>query len=708
MSTIDKPLSLEAKNSTVSEFEALVENASAVMDSVSSLVGQLGAVATSSNMAGKYTVNTMSKLNSYSKNAKFVGKTYSSVKNSVNKTNSYSNNKSTTSSNNTNSSNKSYSSHTFDVSQSKPETKLDTELYDKAVALPEAQSVSLYRDENNSSRQYGTFSGGTVFKDFNGTIDATNKSVQAISGWITLNHKSDTYAWVTNNSTTYIVPLNKISPEPVVNDFQPLFDKLKDNQCIKDELVINDTAIEQSKAATFKEVSSEAINFDSEDTTKYAYGSISDLNDEKFKYGFVNGTRVSNTNNEHIDAKAYVPGYKYHDVIYPQQISKRNADVHNSSVYNNVQAVVYDLASEVTNDGLEKLESDFDKSKSMLLCYQQPENISYTAAAQFDAPAPRGTQQPFQFYIAANAMNLNFTLKWHIDELRTLMDTESRSYSIQDIAQIAEDFTRPWKKDNSIEPKLCKVILPGVQHIGYITEAQISYSGDMAGSFNTGAGVLKDKEVARDVTDYFYSQIDVTFTMIIIKDIALKSKSDKRREMLINNKEPTSSPATSQDSNPASTNEATAEIKDNSGNQEVDATNPASSASTGTSLTDEIASSDGFDFSDMEVEPFVEPEYSFDEDENGNMLMLDNFGNVYSSEGEEDGFFKDKNGNEMFMADGYPHAIMGTDEDGDKYYWGDGEIDPETGEPPHIKAKYEEGGSDHIEEDGEILIQVGD
>ena len=694
MSTIDKPLSLEAKNSTVSEFEALVENASAVIESDSSLVVQLGAVSTSSNMSSKYTVNTMSKLNGYSNNNKFVGNTYSSVKSSSNTSN-----KPTTSSDNASKSNNSYNSHTSDVSQSMPESKLDTELYDKAVALPEAQSVSLYRDENNSSRQYGTFLGGTVFKDFNGTIDASNKSVPQTSGWVTLNSKSDIYAWITSSLNTYIVPLNKVRPEPIVNDFQPLFDKLKDNKCINDELVIIDTAIEQSKAATFKEISSKFINFGSEDTTKYAYGSISDLNDEKFNYNFVNGTRVSNANNEHSEAKAYVPGYKYHDVIYPQQISKRNADVYNSSVYNNVQAVVYDLSSEITNDGLEKLDSSFDKSKSMLLCYQQPENISYTAAAQFDSPAPRGTQQPFQFYIAANAMSLNFTLRWHIDELRTLMDVENRSYSIQDIAQIAEDFTRPWKKGNSIEPKLCKVILPGVQHIGYITEAQISYSGDMAGSLSTGAGVLKDKEIARDITDYFYSQIDVTFSMIIIKDIALKSKSDKRREMLINNKEQTSSQSTVQDNNPESTNKVAEEIKDNSVSQEVDATNPAYSASTVVSIIDEIASSDG---QNMSVAPQVmqEPVYSHDVDANGNALLIDNTNNiVYSSEGELPGIFKDKNSNdELFMANGTPRPVVSQDVDGNRYYLSE---DGET------VIKVDTSGSDYItNSDGSVSVQI--
>ena len=688
MSTIDKLLSLEAKNSTVSEFEVLVENASAVTEFDSSLVGQLGAVSTSSNMSGKYTVNTMSKLNGYSKNDKFVGNTYSSFKSSSNTSN-----KLTTSSNN------SYGSHTSDVSQSMPESKLDTELYDKAVALPEAQSVSLYHDENNSSRQYGTFLGGTVFKDFNGTIDASNKSVPQTSGWVTLNSKSDIYAWITSSLNTYIVPLNKVRPEPIVNDFQPLFDKLKDNKYINDELVIIDTAIEQSKAATFKEISSKFINFGSEDTTKYAYGSISDLNDEKFNYNFVNCTLVSNTNNEHSEAKAYVPGYKYHDVIYPQQISKRNADVYNSSVYNNVQAVVYDLSSEITNDGLEKLDSSFDKSKSMLLCYQQPENISYTAAAQFDSPAPRGSQQPFQFYIAANAMSLNFTLRWHIDELRTLMDVENRSYSIQDIAQIAEDFTRPWKKGNSIEPKLCKVILPGVQHIGYITEAQISYSGDMAGSLSTGAGVLKDKEVARDITDYFYSQIDVTFSMIIIKDIALKSKSDKRREMLINNKEQTSSQYTVQDNNPESTNEVTEEIKDNSGNQEVYATNPASSASANVPITDEITSSDGKNIS-VAPQVMLEPVYSHDVDENGNALLIDNTNNiVYSSEGEPTGVFNDINSNdELFMANGTPRPVVSQDVDGNRYYLSE---DGET------VVKIDTSGSDYISNsDGSVSVQI--
>jgi hypothetical protein len=127
-------------------------------------------------------------------------------------------------------------------------------------------------------------------------------------------------------------------------------------------------------------------------------------------------------------------------------------------------------------------------------------------------------------------MELTFELRWHIDEIRTLSKDGKQSYTIQDIARIAEDFTRPWG-DDGLHPKLCKVILPGVSQIGYITNAQISYSGDMSGDYTTGAGVLTEngtKIEPRSIYNYFYSQISVTFTMIIVKDVKLLSANDPK------------------------------------------------------------------------------------------------------------------------------------------------------------------------------------
>ena len=106
------------------------------------------------------------------------------------------------------------------------------------------------------------------------------------------------------------------------------------------------------------------------------------------------------------------------------------------------------------------------------------------------------------------------------------------SYTIQDIANIAESFTRPWdasKSKNSAEslkPKLCHVILPGVSQIGYITEAQINLSGDMSGDYATGSGVVSSVSEStlnsNTITNYFYSQIEITFSMLVVKDIHLE------------------------------------------------------------------------------------------------------------------------------------------------------------------------------------------
>lgn len=695
MSILDSynSLSLEAKNTVVSEFSALVNNASAAVSSTTSTVtSQLGSVvSTAGTVTSKYTTSTMSKLSSYAKNTKFVGKTVSSAKSMSGKIVSGALSNTATAINQLSSAAGStvsmLNNHISDVSQTLLETKLDKDLYDKALNLPEAKTVSLYLS-SEVNRQYGKFVGSTVFKDFNGTIDDSIKNVQQISGWVTLNNKSENYAWITNNGASYIVGINSVQPQPIVENMQPLYDKLKENQYATDELVVNDVNLATSKAATFKEASSKAINSYSEDTER-----------------FISGTAMpTDSDGNPIKPKSWDLASEKNKpdtllgVIYPKQVKAENKNFRNDSVYNNIQAVVYDLALGDTDDPIQK--NDFNYAKNMLLCYQQPENISYTAAAQFDSPAPRGSQQPFQFYITANAMNLSFTLKWHIDEIRTLTNESGKSYSIQDIAQIAEDFTRPWKRGNSLEPKLCKVILPGVQHIGYITEAQIAYSGDMSGDYTTAGGVLSGKEQARSVTNYFYSQIDVTFSIIIIKDITLQQKSTEegRRAMYLEAEDhPVTEFYANQENAPDENNEA----KDNSGNQEADPTGPAAAASgnANESITNEVQASDGFDFSDMEPENLEVPVYDFDVDETGNLVMFDQYGNVYTAEENNDGFFVDDVGNEMFMANGYPQRIIRTDEQGNKYYLNE--------DAEEVKAEYTDTEDDHIDTDDGFSIQIG-
>ena len=167
---------------------------------------------------------------------------------------------------------------------------------------------------------------------------------------------------------------------------------------------------------------------------------------------------------------------------------------------------------------------------SILYCFQKPESVSYNAAASFDTVSPRGSQQPFQFYASANAIDLGFTLDFHIDEVRTLKKANGGHYSLQDIADIAENFTRPWIAEsdggnvNSVKPKVVKVVLPGVSEIGYMTQANITYSGDMTGDMTQGGGLASMSKGV--LTNYHYTQLQISFTLVLLKDIKLHKGSD--------------------------------------------------------------------------------------------------------------------------------------------------------------------------------------
>lgn len=641
-------LALEACNTTVSEFSHLVDHSSVsgTSSSSSSILGVVSSV--SSKFTSNYSTSKLSKLSSYA--GSFIS---SSAKNIVCGIAS------------------SILGHKSDVSQSGIKTTLNKVLYDKSLNLPEAKSISFaYSDDN--SRQYCKFTGSKIFSDFYGTINNSLKDIKSFSGWVTLNTKSENYVWITNNVTTYIVEINEISPLPIIEDLQQLYDKLKDNLFSSIESIINDTKIAQSIATTLKDETSDAINSGAEDLEKNIIGT-----------SFLSDSKSSKKDNK---SSKFTPE-KLLGVVYPKQISKPTSKLINDSVYNNVQAVVYDLSLSDDSNPLTSGQSGFDKARTTLLCYQQPENISYTAASQYDAVTPRGAQQPLQFYISANAMSLNFSLKWHIDEIRTLLDASGESYSIQDIAQIAEDFTRPWKRGDSIEPKLCKVILPGVQHIGYITEAQISYSGDMTGDYATGGGVLtsaaastsSNNTTVRGVTNYFYSQIDITFSMIIIKDITLRQKDESsKREVLIDPIPETISDAAqtySPDVKNDSDGKDSKDIKENSG----DSTKPITTVAYETTMNALGIST---------TNQSTEHDYKYTKEDDALVIIDQNNGNKYYAESKP-GLFKDKSGTELFVSNGNFYEITSTDALGDKYYT----VPDSTSVTGYknVKAEYAEG-----------------
>jgi len=392
-------------------------------------------------------------------------------------------------------------------SNTQEETELDKALYDRALSLPEAKTVSLKYTSAASKHQYGTFKGGQVYVNYVGNVNTDYKNVPKQEGWLTLNRDSFIYALFSNNDNDYIIRISDFKPKSIVEDFQPLYDKLLDLKYANEDTVEDDTGSASSKATTHRDQTSEH------------------LVDESDQKDAIDADRYSTKFDDNIIQAEAAQNFFYG--IYPRQIGKGPSDTtKNDSVYNNIQAVVYDLPGYGINTDTASL----DRSYHQLFCYQQPDSVSYTAAAQYDSPTPRGAQQPFQFYNNANAMSLSFTLRWHIDEIRTLAKDGQRSYTIQELADIAEGFTRPWdvhpdnESNESLQPKLCKVILPGVSQIGYISEAQINFSGDMSGDYSTGGGVLTGSQgnlQERAITNYFYSQLEVAFTMIIVKDISL-------------------------------------------------------------------------------------------------------------------------------------------------------------------------------------------
>lgn len=394
--------------------------------------------------------------------------------------------------------------------QSFKEETFDVELYDDAVSLPQCASVNCPKAIDDAGNyQYGKFNGKQTFTT-DGKID--KKDLQEQSGWITLNGQSSEYVYFKNSNipNSYYIRFVDFTAEAIISDFTPLYDALNDGRYSSDNTVNDNTKNATSAASTHKDDTAKEINQGSDNQE------IVESN---------TGSKVSPTGEQTKDNSPEV-GYFG---IYPQQIGTNKHDNKNVSVYNNIQAVIYDLPG---YRNLEESASDLSNSIHQLFCYQQPDQVSYTSSAQYDSPTTRGTQQPFQFYIQNNAMSLSFTLNWHIDEIRTLAKDSKTSYTIQDIAAIAEGFTRPWTTGVSVQPKLCKVILPGISEIGYITQAQISYSGPMSGDYTTGSGVLTSGSdgipMAHSIYNYFYSQISVGFEMIIVKDIKLHAATEKQ------------------------------------------------------------------------------------------------------------------------------------------------------------------------------------
>ena len=400
----------------------------------------------------------------------------------------------------------------------KVSTNLTQDIYDKAANLPDAKTVSLKLLETATNNKYGKFRGGNTYKDFFGTID---KVVDGQSGWVVFDNSITDYCLFTNNGNTYIIAVQDFEPNPIIETFTPLYDALREKMYDSVSSLFEDTHTTSSLSTTFKEDVAEAIQDNPDQVIENAAEAIT--TPDEFKDSLSSGEPLTEVPpNEEVKSPSENPKYNWKGV-YPKQFNVKSnisGNLGNTDALNSVQAVIKDVPSKSSSH------------VNILYCYQQPDSISYTASSQYDAVSPRGSQQPFQFYNCANQIELSFTLRWHADEVRTF----SPAMSLQQVAGIAEDFTRPWISNyndntNSVTPKVVQVILPGISATGYLTSAQITYQGDMTGDFNSTGGVIDTSATSstqsyRSQTSYHYNQLEIAFNLIVIKDINLLEETN--------------------------------------------------------------------------------------------------------------------------------------------------------------------------------------
>lgn len=420
-------------------------------------------------------------------------------------------------------------------------SKFTKDLYDKVQTVSEINTTELQKSLITSGDYiYAKFIGSNIYKSLDGTIDKLSKMSNKL-GWITLDNLSSDYAFLKNTVGTYIVSLSDIKPESIITDFQALYDKLQETRFAGSDRFFNDINTALSLVTTYRNIIAPNITNTEQDDiiTHTETDQICTLTD--FKHYTLGESPspallqmpISSDDNSTEQSQYKLDNYKlkkvpdYFHGVYPKQISVQPLEsslAFNQNAVNEIQAIIYDLP--------EYNEKNYSngKSYSILYCFQKPESVSYNAAASFDTVSPRGSQQPFQFYASANAIDLGFTLDFHIDEVRSLKKANGGHYSLQDIADIAENFTRPWIAEsdggnvNSVKPKVVKVVLPGVSEIGYMTQANITYSGDMTGDMTQGGGLASMSKGV--LTNYHYTQLQISFTLVLLKDIKLHKGSD--------------------------------------------------------------------------------------------------------------------------------------------------------------------------------------
>lgn len=144
--------------------------------------------------------------------------------------------------------------------------------------------------------------------------------------------------------------------------------------------------------------------------------------------------------------------------------------------------------------------------------------------AEISVPVPPAGQNAIGFYYTKhNARSLSFGFDLHQQE-----------YPDEPLASLAnrlQSLSRPYQyQDLHVEPRKCRIHLPGMTFEGYISTVSCSFKGDLYTSWNDGVPQPETGAIRNNTQEqYSYGSMSVSLNFLIDEQIPLKQvKSDER------------------------------------------------------------------------------------------------------------------------------------------------------------------------------------
>ena len=149
---------------------------------------------------------------------------------------------------------------------------------------------------------------------------------------------------------------------------------------------------------------------------------------------------------------------------------------------------------------------------------------SLASNAEISNPVPPAGQNSIGFYYTKhNARSLTFGFDLHQQE-----------YPDEPLASLAnrlQSLSRPYQyQDLHVEPRKCRIHLPGMTFEGYISTVSCSFKGDLYTSWNDGVPQPETGAIRNNTQEqYSYGSMSVSLSFLIDEQIPLKQvKSDER------------------------------------------------------------------------------------------------------------------------------------------------------------------------------------